>query len=496
MTVAGEPAPAPDAQARSSQRVVLRNTLMLVFAQVAGAPLSMLINAVMGRYLGPEGVGHYYLATTIATFGFLVVEWGQGGTLPAMVATDRARAGVLLGSSLAWRAVAALGACVLLTAGAVVKGYGREFQVALALVCLATAIGTLGKSIRDVVRGFERADISAYSHVGGQVLVVVLVIPTLVMGGGLQAALLANLAASALLLVPLWRVIRPVGIGPLSVERETLRTLYREGKPFLVGGLIVTLQPTIDALILAELAPAEVVGWHGAARKLINVLVFPANALVGALYPTLCRLWVQDRQSYFETARSALRGATTLTVPVAVACFSFPHVGIQLFGEQSFAAAEDNLRVLAIFVLLVYLSMTLGTCLSAAGKQRPWTVAQVACVVVSVVADPILIPLFQRRFGNGGLGVAVASDVSEVLMFAAGAWLAPRGIFDRGVVRTLLAALLAGAAMAGVAHLLSGFTAWLAAPAAFVTYLAALLLTGGTDKQQLKGLLRMLSRRG
>jgi O-antigen/teichoic acid export membrane protein len=361
-------------------------------------------------------------------------------------------------------------------------------------VCVASAVSTLGKSIRDVVRGYERADISAYAHVGGQILIVALVVPTLVMGGGLQAALWANLVASAVLLVPLWRVIHPVGIPRLTVRAETLRKLYQDGKPFLLGGLIVMLQPVIDALVLAELAPAETVGWHGAARKLVNVLVFPANALVGALYPTLCRLWVHDRKSYFETARSAMRGATTLTVPVAVACFSFPQVGIQLFGEQAFAQAENNLRVLSVFVLLVYLSMTLGTALAASGKQRPWTAAQVFCVVFSAVADPFLVPWFQRRYGNGGLGISLGSDICEVLMFSAGAWLAPRGILDRGVLRTMACAFLAGGAMAGVAHLLSSLSSWIAAPAAIATYLAALLITGGTDRQQLRSLLGMMKR--
>lgn len=481
-------------QAQQSQRVVWRNTLILVFAQLAGAPLSMLINAVMGRYLGADGVGDYYLATTIAGFAFLVVEWGQGGTMPALVAVDRSRSGDILGAGLVWRALGGVAACGLIVIGAALKGYRHEFQVALALVCLATAVATIGKAIRDVVRGFERTDIAAYSQVGGQVLTAALVVPTLLLHGGLQAAMWANLAASAVLVVPLWLARARVGIGPLVVRPATLRTLFAEGKPFVAGALIVMLQPVIDALVLAELAPAEVVGWHAASRKLINVLIFPANALVGALYPTLCRLWAHDRRGYLETAQSAMRGATTLTVPVAVGCFSFPQVGIQLFGERAFYQAEANLRLLSVFVLLVYLSMTLGTCLSAAGEQRRWTVAQVFCVVFSAVADPFLVPWFQRRYGNGSLGISLGSDLCEVLMLAAGAWIAPRGILDRGVLRTMACALLAGAAMAGVAHLLAFLSPWIAAPVSVVTYLGALLATGGTDRQQLRALMRMMKK--
>ena len=44
---------------------------------------------------------------------------------------------------------------------------------------------------------------------------------------------------------------------------------------------------------------------------------------------------------------------------------------------------------------------------------------------MSLVLNPLLVPWFQQRAGNGGLGVSVATVVSEVLMVAGGFWLAP-----------------------------------------------------------------------
>jgi hypothetical protein len=68
-------------------------------------PLSVLTNAVSAHYLGPGAfVGYGYLAGTMCGFGFLAVGWGQDAVLPAQVARNHALAGVMLGSSLAWRA--------------------------------------------------------------------------------------------------------------------------------------------------------------------------------------------------------------------------------------------------------------------------------------------------------------------------------------------------------------------------------------------------------
>jgi O-antigen/teichoic acid export membrane protein len=92
---------------------VLRNAIWLIGAQVLAAPLSILINAVCARFLGPADFGILYLATTYTSFAFLFVEWGQFGALTGKIAANRARAGELLGSAMVWRSAAAVVAAIV-----------------------------------------------------------------------------------------------------------------------------------------------------------------------------------------------------------------------------------------------------------------------------------------------------------------------------------------------------------------------------------------------
>ncbi|MEO6598800.1 MAG: polysaccharide biosynthesis C-terminal domain-containing protein [Polyangiaceae bacterium] len=108
--------------------------------------------------------------------------------------------------------------------------------------------------------------------------------------------------------------------------------------------------------------------------------------------------------------------------------------------------------------------MPLGLCIMAAGKQRAWSIVQSLCVVASLVLDPLLIPWFQRRTGNGGLGLSVAGVASEVLVIGCGLALAPRGTFDRRFARSVLLATLSGGAMALAAHFMRHITPFVAAP--------------------------------
>jgi hypothetical protein len=80
-------------------------------------------------------------------------------------------------------------------------------------------------------------------------------------------------------------------------------------------------------------------------------------------------------------------------------------------------------------------------------------------------------------------------------MVGVGIWLLPRGTFDRGVVKGLGLAAVAGVAMTATARLLSGITPFVAAPISVVAYCGCLLVTGALEKEQLDKLKGAVQRR-
>ncbi len=480
---------------RATNRLIFKNAIVLVAAQVVAAPLSFVANAVMGRYLGADDFGELYLASTLWNFGFLLVDWGQSAVLPSLVAKDRSRTGLLLGTGLAWRMMVLpllyaglAGACLALN-------YGVRFQMILALVVASGVMWSLGAACHDTIRGFERTDVAAIAIVGQQVLAVLVNVPILMLGGKLRAVLAATLFVTATLTTYSWRAMRSVDQSKLAFNKKTLWLLLSEGAPILVLNASMSLQPNVDAVLLSKFAPEEAIGWFAASKKIVGVLVFPLTALASALYPTLCRLHAQDQEAFRRVAIVGLRVTTALVMPVALCCLLYPDLGVRAFSRRSFAPAADNLRILSAFVLLLYFSMMLGMLLSAANVRRGWAIAQAMCVVVSAVADPLLIPWFQRHYGNGGLGVCVSTVGSEALMVAAGLWLAPPGILTKPLFRGLGLAALAGLAMLAAAMVLSSLTPFIAAPVCVAVYVASLWALGGIDPEVVAMLRETAARR-
>jgi O-antigen/teichoic acid export membrane protein len=471
----------------------------LVIAQLLSMPLSMSINAVLARKLGPVDFGYIFLANNFIAFGFLAVEWGQPTALPALIARDRSLASTALGTTIAWRIAAAAvvyGALVLI---AKLLHYERSFQVVLGMLVIAKIFSTVCGACLDMTRGLERSSPSAVSIVRYNLVSLSLLGPILYAGGGLQGALIALIFADLINTAFVWKKTVSLGIGRVRLQRDMLKVLLRRGSTFMLFAIGVNIQPFVDTTMLSAFATPQVLAWQGAAAKLVGVLIFPVSALTAALYPALCRLYHDDIAEYRKLVATALRGATILVVPVALGTGLFPELGIMIFGERSFGPAEQNLRILSCFVFLLYFTMVLGISILAAGRERVWTGVQFSCVAVSAIVDPILIPWFQRHWGNGGLGVCVATVSSEIVLMLCGLIYLPRGILDRSFVKDMGRAVIAGAAMVITALMTAKFNPFIGASSSVIAYGVAIYAIGGIDPsifETLNGIVRNKLGRG
>jgi O-antigen/teichoic acid export membrane protein len=484
---------APSAPLRAGG-LVARNMLALVFSQFVTTPVSIVVNAVLARSLGAPDFGIIYFANTVLLVVFLFVDWGGTQFLAGEVARDRPKAAELLGAAAAQRLVLAGIVLLLIPHVSGFLGYDARVQSVLMLCAGRMAIGSIGFLCSAVFRGFEKLAWHARTTVFGNILEAAILIPTLLLGGRLHAALVAQIVAASITAAVQIALLLRLGVERPRVRPRATLVLLHGGLGFLVLDLVLRLQPYIDATFLSKLARPEAMGWYSAANRIVGALLFPATTLSFAIYPTISRLWAEDRHAYVALVRLALRAVAIVGIFAATGTMLFANIPIDiLFGAERFGPAAGNLRILGIYVVLVYASITLGISIAAAKRQFRYAFAQSFCVVVSLVLDPILIPRFERAVGNGGLGVSTSVVVAEMAMVAAGLVILPRGIVDRSLAASVARALAAAAGMAIVGFLLRALP-FLAVPLSVATYACILWTSGGLDPEIL-GLFRDLFRR-
>jgi O-antigen/teichoic acid export membrane protein len=440
--------------------------------------LSLIQTAVLGRWLGAVEFGNYYLLVAFSAFAYVFVDWGQSAYLIRESARRCDESDIMLGGALAFRAAAAFVAALALAMLVRVLRYDSrtEFLALIAVVCgvpfaLAQAYGYM-------FRGRDRMDLDAAVAVTAKALTVAVTVPVVVLGGGLPGVLLMQAVGSAGALLVAVNLAHSIGLKAQYPGRGILQELAYGGAPIAVFFLAMAAQPFIDVIVLSALAPPEVVGWYGAARTIMFVIISPAAILGAASFPEFSRASgsIPDLR---RALRAPLRLILGLAALAAIGTYLFADMVLSIiYGRGHFDSAAALLKIFAVALPLLFVDVLLGSALNAIGKTNELSVVKALSVGVSTGLAILFIPVCQARFGNGGIGLMLAFGSSEVLMLTAFLWLLPRGAVDRGSLLDFLRAAACAAGTVGIFWALPSITSWVAVPACVAVFMALALASG------------------
>jgi O-antigen/teichoic acid export membrane protein len=467
-----------DAATTESSHKLARNAFFLLAGQVASSALSVILTAVLARWLGVVEFGNYYLLMAVSTFAYVFADWGQSAYLIRESARRGEDGDKLLGGALAFRAALAFVAALVTAVLVKVIGYDSrtEFLALLAVVCgLPLA---LSQTYGYMIRAQDRMDLDATVAVTGKALTVAVTVPALFLGGGLPAVVLMQAVGGGGALLVAVLLARKIRLKARRPGRGILQELASGGAPIVVFFIAMSVQPVIDAIVLSKLAPPEVVGWYGAARNIIGVLFAPALILGTASFPELSRV-----SSSLPDLRRALRGTLRLLLGLgalaAVGTFLFADVAVGLIYRRGhFDPAVSVLQVFAPALPLFFMDIFFANAITAVGKTKEIAVIKALSVAVSTGLAILLIPVFQARLGNGGIGLGLAFGSTEVLMLTAFLWLLPRGALDRGALLDFLRAAAAASGTVLIFWVLPSMTPWVAVPACVAVFVALAFASG------------------
>lgn len=464
---------------------------MLTGSQLATWTATFIWMLVIPRALGPTSMG--FLVTAWAATGIMAVLMGLGTRnylVREMVATPE-RMPALLGSALLLRVGLLLPAFLVIVIYATVARYSALQTEVLYLATAATCLALLTEPLLAGFQAIERMEYLAYSDVVNKTVQSLGMVALVALGFRVLA-----LSVFWVLVVGVVLVLDLIWIGrhssiDFTFDWQRIATLLRESIAYWTFGLFFTIYLWIDALMLAAMTPAAVVGWYGVPTKLFNALMFVPVILSTAWLPRLVSAFQESRETLRTLARTPIDLVMLLSLPVAGGAAVVAGPLVRLVYGAAFAPAAPVFAILAFACVPMYLNIMVNQVLIAEKRQAIWTKVMILACVVNPICNFFLIRLFQQRYGNGALGAAISLCVTELVLAAVGFLVVP-GIVNRIFVGRLVRAGLATAGMMAAV--------WSAAPLGLPAQLAVgvlsypplVLLLGALSAEQ-KSQLRRLS---
>jgi O-antigen/teichoic acid export membrane protein len=383
--------------------------LTLFVTSILGTGIGILVGFLLARVLGPAGKGDFYLITLFPVTIMVLIQLGLPQAFGFFAARGQTTGintkTVILTVALAGPAFA-LTIAILPALRATILDSIDPSEIILGLVVLPLALNatfTTGVLLgRQSVRWYSAVNLgqSACS-------VVMYVVLVGVFGFGLVGALWAFVVCYIVgTLAYFLGSVRVSGVVP-GRTGVSYRELFGYGLPYYPGTLTNFLSLRVDVYLLAWILPdpSAPLGYYSMAVTIAQLVFFLPNAVSSVFFPHVAGTTREDAD---RQVAMVARVTLLLTGAMAIALVPFSIVLIRVL-LPAFEQALAPLFVILPGVVALSQTKVLSSYLAGLGMTAVTSYANVASLVVNVVANLLLIPSF------GIVGAAAASLISYSL---------------------------------------------------------------------------------
>lgn len=421
----GSTPPAPVAES-GSRGIAWAGAVNLV-GGVAGSIVGLLLAALVGRKLGTDGTGTYFLVVAVFMIVSNVAELGADTGLARYVSAARATGRLGDVPHLVRTAVrpVLLGAIVVVVVSAGVMHASPHLFDGLTpgFVVIAAGVATMS-SLLAVMLSLSRGlgDVLVYPLLQNIVLPLLRLIGVFVVvsaGGGVAAVLTAWLApvpavlvlATVIGVIMMIRRVGPVSVGqlPPSERRRASREFWSFSAARGVSAAVEISLEWVDVIIVGVLTTPEAAGIYAVVTRCARageVVQQAARIAVGPqISAALARGDVDEARDIYGLVTTAM---IWLAWPFFIVLAIFGDAVLSLFGP-GFDAGAESLAILALAMGLATAAGTVQTILLMGGRSS-WQLADKSlALVLNVALNLAFVPMW------GIEGAALAWAVTIVL---------------------------------------------------------------------------------
>ncbi|MDP1676618.1 MAG: flippase [Bacteroidota bacterium] len=426
-----------------------RNVAVLTLTRIITWTSTFLLMMFLPRYLGPVDYGRYYLGQSIVAMFALFIEFGGNYSITKAVSRARDEAGHIIVNAISIRGILWLLSFIGVITYALLVNYHSSVKI----IIMIFGVGMLWSGARSVIwsafGGFEMLKYPSYGAIAETVFIASVGITAVVLGVGPIGFAVITILGTLLNFIICLKFIRKMAPILPKIDWKAARKSLKDSLPYFLNSVFGVIYYRIDTVMLSFMAPERVVGWYAASYRFFETLMFVPSIFTIAIFPIMSRLWGEDNKSLGRPLQKSLDFIFLSGVPLSVGAFAFSHQIIQFFyGIEAYQQSVMLLMIFGAGILLFYIDIMLGTILLASDKHKQLTVNAFIAIFVNVALNYFLIPYTQTHFGNGGIGSAIATLVTELFVMVAMLSIIQKDIFKDSNISVQLKALFSGCLMA------------------------------------------------
>lgn len=477
---------------KSAARVIARNTIFGLGAQIGLRAASFIFQVLIVRTLGGEEFGRYSIVLAWAGLFSVIGDMGINQYLAREIARDRSKVNDLFWDTVSLRFLLAIIASVITCVGAVWNGYDSRMVLAIGIYTSSYFLQAILAPLSSIITGNERVDIASVMAVVTQVLFMVFAAIFLLLKLDFVWLVIANVINLPIVTaLQLW-FIRRNKLGPprFNVNRALWWTVFKAGLPFAFIQLSLSFAFRVDTILLDRYhVPEEQVGWYNIAYNLALTLLTLTRTFNDAILPTLAREHANNPETVRPWYYQSVKVILAIGLPIAVGGSLVSDKLVHLLYQPEVFPTAIALAILVWDIPFVMYHSFCGNMTTSIKREGGAARIYGSLGVVNIILNLLFIP----RFGIIGASFAtVLTDVIGAMQF----YFLFRHEFGSGLGFNRLARVVVSAAAMGVViFLLLNLNIVVIIPLASIAYLVIVWFSGAFSLEERSRLLGFIQRR-
>jgi len=421
---------------------IVRQTALLWGTEIAGKILQFILVIAIARYLGDVGLGKYAFVFSFVGLFTIVSDFGTGLYMVREVARDNKLAQRFFENIFWFKLLLS----VLIIVGSIslilLTSNEPDVRFAVGIAAMHLLFANLSGVVSGIFQAYEKLETVSIINFIERLVLVGIGFFALLNGHGLMMIFVAYLLSTIISFVLFSVFARRVVRFRFRIDIPFIKQSLRYGMPFWLTGVFNLIYFRIDTVMLTYMAGFEVTGWYSASYRALDALYFIPGSVILVLYPVMSRLYVTRKEEVRQLYFRATHFLFLLGLPISIGTMLIADKIIPLLYSTEFTESILVMQIIIWAATLIFVSSITGNLLNAIGKAKLFTLATGIGMVINVVLNLLLIPLYQH------IGASVATIITEVIILGLLMYFAYRQ--DFGIdVRMFFKPIVAGAFMAG-----------------------------------------------
>lgn len=395
-------------------REVLKKASLVLILRFLQTGLGFVLNILVAKLFGAEGVGAYYLALTVTGIGTAAGCFGLENTFVRFIAANAGQkrweqiAGVYRQGTLLALVTSTLTFITIFANAAWIaeKIFSDASLVGiLQIMSISIVPASLLSLNNSALMGLKRPSVGMIPLLSHTLLNIILLFPLRSLLGieGLAVAyVVSNIIALAVGLY-FWHHYLP------QINRLwgifDFRLLLRTSFPLMLIALVKVFSNWTGTFVLGVFASTEDVGVYGVALRVALLTTFVLTAVNSIVAPKFAELYEErDTKTLGKLARDTASVLALVAFPFLVLFVFFPGWILNFFGDD-FVRGGTALTILAIGNFINVATGSVGRLLIMTGYEKLVQYNVFGAVLLNILLSLILIP----RLGITGAALATAT---------------------------------------------------------------------------------------